>query len=483
MSFTATDAERLRAAANAAMEDLRPSGFALGVVVGDDLAFAEGFGFADIESGTPQDPRLRQRIGSITKTMVGLCTMALVDEGRLSLDDRIVDHVPEVAFQGDGGAIRLRHLLSHTSGIGEVAQLEDMRKDITPTLWADAPDRDVLGLFPQGVLLEIAPETKWSYANLGFALLGEVVARAEGRPIGEVLKRRVFDPLGMSADLDDLPHPDLTTGYHRAPGEEAQEIAARDGTVLPQEPTVDGINIRGRYQYIRGGGAAGAVQATVPDMARYASALLRRGAGIVRPESFARLVGPAWAPDERLATWGLSFERDAKFGHWTFGHGGGVLGGWNSMLTVVPERNLALVLHCNTAFDQFGKLVNRLTGALLDAPPARLEGRAEGRMAEAAPGVFESLPGALTNFRIMGQMGRLQIKPEAGGLTLYARRGPWKRGVRMVPAGAEDFFHLDDDDVAPSRLTLIRNAAGEVTGLRCDRLVEMRRSETVQPWA
>ena len=90
---------------------------------------------ADIESGKRQHPDLRQRIGSITKTMVGLCVMALADEGRLSLDDRLINHVPEVAFHGDGGAITLWHLLTHTSGIGEVPTLEDMRR-VDDTLWA-----------------------------------------------------------------------------------------------------------------------------------------------------------------------------------------------------------------------------------------------------------------------------------------------------------------------------------------------------------
>ena len=116
MPFTPEDAARLRDAANAALAELKPAGFAVGVVEGPDLAFAEGFGFADIESGKRQHPDLRQRIGSITKTMVGLCTMALVDEGRLTLADRLVDHIPELVIDGDAEAVTLRHLLTHTAG-------------------------------------------------------------------------------------------------------------------------------------------------------------------------------------------------------------------------------------------------------------------------------------------------------------------------------------------------------------------------------
>lgn len=107
-----------------------------------------------------------------------------------------------------------------------------------------------------------------------------------------------------NSDLLDRPHPDLTTGYHHAPNEDARELAARGGREAPEEPTVDGHNIRGAYQYVRGGGAAGAVQSTVPDMAHYASALLRRGAGIVRPETFDAMVAPQWCPNDRLESWG-----------------------------------------------------------------------------------------------------------------------------------------------------------------------------------
>src|SRR5579859_6520104 len=171
-SFGAADADRLDAVARRALDELRPAGFSVGVVAGGALAWSRGYGLADIESGRPQAPELRHRIGSITKTMVGLCAMALVDEGRLGLDDRLVDHVPEVVFHGDGAAITLRHLLTHTSGIGEVAMPEDIH-GVTESLWSGSADGDVLGLFPRGVTLEIPPGVKWSYANLGFALLGE----------------------------------------------------------------------------------------------------------------------------------------------------------------------------------------------------------------------------------------------------------------------------------------------------------------------
>ncbi|HUZ12115.1 MAG TPA: serine hydrolase domain-containing protein [Caulobacteraceae bacterium] len=485
MPFAPEDAARLGNAASKALKALEPAGFAVGVVEGADLVFAEGFGFADIESGRPQHPELRQRIGSITKTMVGLCTMALVDEGRLGLDDRLVDHIPELTIDGDSEAVTLRHLLTHTAGIGEVPTAADARR-ADDSLWSDQPDDDLLGLFPDGLTLEAPPGTKWSYANLGFALVGEIVARLEGAPIAEVVRRRVFEPLGMAnSDLLDRPHPDLTTCYHHRPTAEALRLAERAGVTLPVEPTVDGTNIRGTYRYIRGGGAAGAVQSTIPDMARYASALLARGAGIVRPGTFDQMIAPQWRPDERLESWGLTFQRMRCFGEGFFGHGGGVLGGWNTMLIVSQPRNLALLVHANTAFEGMGPLTSQLLAALIGAEPRALTGAPAAQVIAAAPGVYESPGGVLTNFRIMASMGRLMIKAEDSGLTLYARRGAWRDGKRLYPGDPNDpdFLIIDDHPLQPSPLVLVRDIAGAVVGLRCDRLVEMVRTEAVEPWA
>ena len=77
VELQAADFQRIRDAANAVVTEHHLPGIAIGVVVGDDLVFSEGFGYADIESKTPQDPARRHRIASVTKTMAGLCVMRL----------------------------------------------------------------------------------------------------------------------------------------------------------------------------------------------------------------------------------------------------------------------------------------------------------------------------------------------------------------------------------------------------------------------
>ncbi|MBI2913654.1 MAG: beta-lactamase family protein [Chloroflexi bacterium] len=484
---TQVDTQGLRDTIVALVAEHRIPGISVGVVRGEELVYAEGFGLADIESGRPHDPALRQRIGSITKTMVGLCAMALVDEGRLSLDDRVVERLPDIAFHGPAGAITLRHLLTHTSGIGEMPNPEDIT-DPNFGLWSDAQDvPPVSRAYPKGITIEVEPGAKWAYANHAFALLGEIIARVEGRPIEEVLRRRVFQPLGMSAtDCLDRPHPNLSTGYHRPPTEDEAELLRRIGREPPQEETVDGVNIRGKYQYVTGR-AAGAVQSTIADMTRYASALLRQSRGIVRPQTFDAMVAPHWCPDDRLINWGLSFSRASVFGHRFFGHGGLVAGGWSSQLMLFPEDDLALLVHCNLQFDKSEAVVARIVQAVLGAPNITVDPLpVDPRILATAPGVYEApTPGTLTNFRVISTCGRIQISARDGGLVLHARRGPWKAGLRMLPADPDDpaFFRLDTGEPEPPRLVLVLDDAGAVSGLRFDRLVHMARNPHVDPWA
>ena len=177
MTFRKADADRIRSVTAGLVEEHHLPGISVGVVVGDDLVYAEGFGYADIESGRRQDPALRQRIGSITKTMVGMCTMALVDEGRLSLDDRVVDLLPDIELHGPAGRLSVRHLVTHTGGIGEAPTMASVT-DPYGALWSDTPDvPPVSEAYPDGILIETTPGTKWCYANHGFGLLGEIIAR------------------------------------------------------------------------------------------------------------------------------------------------------------------------------------------------------------------------------------------------------------------------------------------------------------------
>jgi CubicO group peptidase (beta-lactamase class C family) len=490
LKATSLDTTRISDTVARLIDEHHVPGISVGVVSGDNLIYAEGFGLADIESGTPMTPEHRQRIASITKTMVGLCAMALVDEGRLRLEDRVADLLPDVPLHGPAESLTVWHLLTHTGGIGEVPAAELLPEAFTYLYNGAAPTKLLTAneAYPDGVTIEVAPGTKWAYANHGYLLLGEIISRIEHQPVAEVLSRRIFQPLGMAnSDLLDEPHPGLSTGYHHLPLEEEREMMIRVGMAWADDVVVDGHNARGKHLYGWFSGAAGGAQSTIPDMAKYAAALLRKGAGIVRPETFDSMVSRHWSPDPRLPAWGLSFSVRTRLGRPSYGHGGSAIGGWNSQISLYPQDDLAVLIHMNIMYEKFDTaIMPAIQAAILGIEPNALSDvPPEPHVLATVPGVYEaSMPGPLTNFRVMTGCGRVQVSARDGGLVLHARRGPWKEGIRMLPADASqpDLFVLATGDPDPPAVVAVQDAAGATTGLHFAGLMHLHRTDRVQPW-
>jgi CubicO group peptidase (beta-lactamase class C family) len=475
-------AERVREAASSVIEKHRVPGLTVGVVRGDDVVFCESFGYAEVETKTPMSPQRRQCIASITKTMVGLCTMALVDEGRLRLDQGVQELLPDLRIEGPGAPMTVWHLLTHTGGIGEAPTVEQLRDFVNPDQSTKKPPSGFAEMYERGLVTEFEPGTKWHYANNGYNLLGEIIRRVEGTPhLQDVLERRIFGPLGMrDSDILGQPHDTLSVPYHRRQNEDTREQLERAGIPIPDEEPVDGLNIRGRFagEFNEAALAAGGVQSTMPDMLRYASALLRHGGGIVRPETFDAMIAPAYEPDPRLVSWGLSFSRVPATGRVWIGHGGAYFGGWNSNLGLLPAEGVAVVQFMNIMLDEPAPIFAAVKRAVLDVPrPTVTAGLATARdVLEQAPGLYELTPGRLTNFRPATRIGRITVTRDGDGLTLTSRWGNWKRGVRLVPDDPSDplFFAIERED-ATDHLLFTRGADGRIDGLRCDELVRMVR--------
>jgi CubicO group peptidase (beta-lactamase class C family) len=120
--------------------------------------------------------------------------------------------LPDIQFKGAADGLTIWHLLTHTGGIGEAPNPEDLARPFDK-LFADEPKQTPLAeAYENGITLEVPPATKWAYANHGYMLLGEIISRIEGADIQDVLHRRIFEPLGMKdSDIRDEPHDGLST--------------------------------------------------------------------------------------------------------------------------------------------------------------------------------------------------------------------------------------------------------------------------------
>ncbi len=161
-----------------------------------------GYGVRDLRTRTPIDPRTRFRLASMTKQMTAAAIMLLVHEGRLRYEDSLTEALPGFPLYGSG--VTIRQLLTHTSGLPDYEQLmENAEKDEGP-IWTperQIRDPEVLELLEKETRGLFPPGTSWAYSNSGYVLLGLVAARAAGKPFGDVLRDRIFAPLGMTQTL------------------------------------------------------------------------------------------------------------------------------------------------------------------------------------------------------------------------------------------------------------------------------------------
>jgi CubicO group peptidase (beta-lactamase class C family) len=168
-------------------------GASIVVIENGELRLAKGYGLADVEANLRTDERTNFRLASLTKQFTATAILLLARDGRLALDERVRDILPELpAHTAD---VRVRHLLTHTSGLWAY---EDFVPDSQTTQVHDA---DVPALIAHASGLYFPPGSRYRYSNTGYALLALIVERKSGVPFARYLRERVFEPLKMDSTV------------------------------------------------------------------------------------------------------------------------------------------------------------------------------------------------------------------------------------------------------------------------------------------
>ncbi len=207
-------------------------GIAYGLVIDGTLAHVFVSGTRDIAARAPVDTATVFRIASMSKSFTAVAILQLRDAGRLSLDDPVSRHVPELASlrlpTGDSPAITIRHLLSHSEGFPEDNPWGDQQLSAT--------DAEMAGMMRAGIPFSSAPGTAYEYSNFGFAILGRIVANLSGQPYAQYIRERVLLPLGMTVttlEARTVPATRLAHGYRRQDGRWLEEEQLPDGAFGP----------------------------------------------------------------------------------------------------------------------------------------------------------------------------------------------------------------------------------------------------------
>jgi CubicO group peptidase (beta-lactamase class C family) len=290
-------------------------GAAVLVTVDGRPVLKKGYGLADQETGAKITPDTVFRIASVTKQFTAVAVLQLVQQGRISLDDPLSKYVPE--FNTHGKTVTIEHLLSHTSGIPSYTATEGyfdgMSRDMTPAgilaLVADKP-------------LDFEPGSRFDYSNTNYVLLGMIIEKASGQTYAEYIESHIARPLGLAS-----------TRYSRGDAESPRHARG-------YERDDSGKWVRARPLSMTQPYAAGAIESTVADLAKWTQALTDGKA--VDPKLLERAwtpLKPADSPSEYGYGWFIRTDAGERW----IGHNGGI-NGFQSSAVWIPEKKVFVAI-------------------------------------------------------------------------------------------------------------------------------------------
>ena len=452
------------------MKDWNAPGIGVGIVMGDKLVFAKGYGFRDYGKKIPYTTTTTQPIASNTKLFTAVAVGLLVEDGKLRWDEPIKQFVPSIRFYNDDldRSVTIRDMLSHRTGVTRHDSIWYKSTFTRRELW----DR-LRYLEPTAPL-----RTKFLYNNLMFTAAGQVVEELSGKTWEQFVQTRIFDPLGMSRSTltieDNLKGPEPAVPYSER----------RDSTELYRQPY---------YTAEVAIAPAGAINSNVEDLSRWVIALLNKGkldGKHIIPEAVLReTMAPSLAlPNSALESRGWGENLNSYYGmgrtvssyrgHLLALHGGD-LPGFHSQISVMPNDNIGVIVL--VVGDHVAPLYNGLTyniyERLLGLSPTpgperlneiRLKNKAAGTKARAGAD-FGRVLGTKPSHPLDDYIGEF-VHPAYGVVTVA--RGDKElsfdfHGIKMPLSHFhyDRFDTPDDEEDGKFSLNFRTNPMGEIEGV------------------
>ena len=414
-------------------------GLSIGIVSDQNLIWAKGYGFANVEKRLPANSTTLYRIASISKVFTATAIMQLRDAGKLQLDDPVSKHLAWFHVQepkADAPPITIWTLLTHTSGLA---------RELPLSYWNDLkfPSReDMMRILPEEPAV-FPPETEYKYSNLALSIAGEVVVAVSGQPYRQYVEEHILRPLGMSSTLIEptANASNLALGYRKHdPG-------------VPRE-VEDFIDARALTP------SAG-LASSVEDLAKFVSLQFRDGpAGgsqILKGSSLREMQRVQWLRPDWQSAQGLGFGvrhvgQQVRVGK------DGAAPGYKSLMEWVPSEKFGVIVLINGYDADPTYYVNE---ALSIIGPAIAKATARPRPTPVADPAWSKYVGTYSwkhvDTEILIADGELiMISPESAN--------PWDSRVRLTPAGPNTFkMHGGSQD--GELITFDSDASGKVTRL------------------
>jgi CubicO group peptidase (beta-lactamase class C family) len=300
------------------------------VVISDGrVAVRRAYGMADLERRVAATPETDYRLASVSKQFTAMAVMLLVKDGKVRYDQAVRELLPELPAAA--GAVTVRHLLNHTSGLWDYEDL------IPDSRTAQLDGRDVLALVASKDSLYFPAGSQYRYSNSGYVLLGLIVERVSGMTFPEFLLTRIFRPLGMSASVAHVEGSD--TVPRRAYG-----YSPRGGTFVPTDQSVTSATL-----------GDGGIYSNVDDMTRWDRALYGDTALVDASPQL-----PGGADTTYAVGWFVDRYRGEKRWRHT-----GETSGFRNAIQRFPHRRLTIIVLTNRSSGEPGAIAERIADRLL----------------------------------------------------------------------------------------------------------------------
>lgn len=302
------------------LEQLAKTGHFSGVVLiakDGKSVFSKAYGYANLSDSILNRVNTRFNLASMNKMFTGMAAVQLVQAGKLSLDAKVGQYLPDFANRAVADSVTIHQLLTHTSGMGNFwEEHEKLAKEKLKTV------DDYLPLFINKPLL-FKPGTRYLYSNSGYTLLGKIIEQVSGLTYFDYVRQRIFLPAKMydtdAFELDDA-LPRIAIGY----------IMSREHPGQWKNNT---------YLNVVKGGPAGGSYSTAADLLAFANAVLSNR--LLNKENTDLYIKGKVKYDKGSYAYGIS--SDTLNGHLIFGHTGGHFGIANELM-VCPDLGYTVII-------------------------------------------------------------------------------------------------------------------------------------------
>ncbi|MDQ3548536.1 MAG: beta-lactamase family protein [Chloroflexota bacterium] len=295
-------------------------GCALALIQDGQVAYARGYGMANLEHGVPISSESIFHVASISKQFTDMCVALLAADGMLSLDDDVRQYVPEIPDYGE--TITIRHLIHHMSGLRDMWDLLRLAGWRSDDLITEA---DMLWAVSRQTASNFRPGDQYLYSNTGYALLALIVRRVSGKSLRELAQERIFEPLGMTSTHFHDDHTEIVKGRTQA------YEPRKDGALRISIPVFDVVGTTSLFT-------------TVEDMARWDDNFNHRRVG--GDAVVEQMLTPGHLNGAGPMSYGFGLQIHSYRGLPIVEHGGADAG-YRAHYLRFPDARMAVVCLCN----------------------------------------------------------------------------------------------------------------------------------------